>query len=74
MNTQHGHRIIKGAKTNSEWEDKKAQLNTEWHHAIEKREKHAHKVAKNEKLWVYYAERAAVIQIELDALEAETKK
>lgn len=73
MNTQHGHRVISRPKTNSELEDKKAQLTAQWHHDIEQREKYAHKTAKNERLWAYYTEQAAVTQIELDALEAEMK-
>ena len=73
MNTQHGHRVVKKAKTNSEWEDKRAQLNAEWHHYIEKREKYAHKIKINEEKWAYYATEAAIIQIKIDELETENK-
>jgi len=68
MNTKHGHRIVEKPKTNSEVESKRAQLNALWHHHIEKREKYAHKIKKDEGKWAYHAEQAAVLFIQIEKL------
>ena len=69
MNTQHGHRVIKDAKTNSELEDKYAFLTAHGQHCIESRGKYANKIKRNEEVWAYYAEDAAAIQIKIGELE-----
>jgi len=69
MNTKKGQRIVDIPKTNSEIEDKKAQLLSQWHYHIQKREKYAHKIAKNERLWASHAERVAIVFMKMEELE-----
>lgn len=62
MNTKNGRKVTRS-------EAKIADLWSQWHYHIEKREKFAHKVKNNEIKWALHADSAARLIIQIEKLK-----